>query len=160
MSEGIKVMLPGNDIKDSNPQSIAYSSNENHFNILLGQQPPQFGTLNYIFNSKPTDPSSGQTAITNLFTIVHGLGYIPAALVYMFISQQNNAANMLAQSSYYALPILMDTGDFATEYMSYATDSQNLYINYVVTNTGLASILDPTGMQVTFKYYIFSAPGA
>lgn len=154
---GIKVMLPGHDASDNDAHDIAFSSDDSHFNVKTNQTPGHFGVVTYSFSAKPTDPTGGGFVDTVLATIPHGLGYVPAHLVFMFVGTQNTAATMLVGQSYYQLPIALTAAVNAPEFMRSSVDANNLTIYYHVKDNGFASA-DPTGMNVLFKYYIFAEP--
>lgn len=158
---GIKVMKPGHDATDNDFHDIAYSSDDIHINVKVNQTPQHYGVVSYTFTAAPPDPALNATTNTMLTTIPHGLGYVPASSVFALITAPDNGNNMIPQGSYYPLPVTLNLASAGVSFskLGYYCDSQNMVIYYSVTKNANAS-QDPTGLAITFKYYIFASPGA
>jgi hypothetical protein len=151
---GIKAVLSGKKIDSGNPQDFAFSSLDTPLSVpLLGLSLE--GTTDYVFTTNPATPGSGNTVVP-LFTFQHDLGYVPVSLVYVFIGFAGNSANSITRDqSYYLTPCPLFNGDFSTQSINYYVDNSKLVIYYEIESGGF-SYGDVTGMDFTFKYYLFS----
>jgi hypothetical protein len=151
---GIRAVLQGKDIDSGNPLDYAFSSTDVPLSVpLLGLS--FSGNAGYTFANNPPTPGSGQTT-TTLFTYTHALGYTPMSLVYVFVNfAGTNPSITIPDNSYYLPPTQLVTGDFPSQWIQYYVDDNQLVIYYEIDSGG-AGYTDVTGMELTFKYYLFS----
>jgi len=145
MSEyGIKISLPGYDVKTATPEQCAVHSDYPVPKIAMDKTPSHFGIVHY------TIPKGTYVDGTyNIFVTVHGWGYVPTALVYggndLYFGQQNS-------------PLPLSIGDSLG--LTYYVDDNILSIDYTIDSFGSGSIVLDADIPLTFKYYIFVEDGA
>lgn len=141
---GIKVSLPGYDVKTATPEQMSIHSGYPSPKIDSRSSPAHFGTSTYTFSS---EPAAG--AVIDLVTVAHGYGYTPAAISYM---------KDLASGNFYFLPLFFNPAG-SDQRIVYFTDGTNFKAQYRGETLGLPH-QPVNGTSWTFKYYIFSENGA
>lgn len=145
---GMKISLPGYDVKIATPEQCAIHSGYPSPKIKTTASPAHFGITDYTFSS---DPANGTH---NLLSIAHGYsGYIPAALV--FVKNYPFANDLFHQ-----LPFVIDEVAYDAQTIIYYTNSTHLKIDYVCSNNGTGGHQDVTGFRYVFKHYLFAEEGA
>lgn len=139
-THGIKISLPGYDVKTATPEQCAVHSDYANPKIRTNQTPAHFNTVNYAFSS---DPASGTY---NLLTIAHGFSYTPAGIAFIIDRQYSPAHSSLA-------PLYFDASGNHQLIAAY-TDSTNLKIDYIVNNNADPTHINVNGFSFTFKYYL------
>lgn len=150
---GIESTIPGKNIGSAHPSDFAFSSQDQALAVpVLGLSFSD--TTPYIFPDNPAAPGSGQTT-RELFRFQHGLNYTPVSLVYVFYNFIPFSDPHLKDNSYLLTPAPLTGGDFVSQWIQYYVDDQNLVIYYEIDSGGITYV-DVTGMELTFKYYVFS----
>lgn len=146
---GIKVALPGFDVKTATPEQCSMHSSYPHLKL---QRPTSgknyFNTLSYTFAS---NPASGST--TNIFTLAHGYGYKPACMGFVYANTGVGAP--LPIDSYLTMPAALGTALNAQYFQCWA-DSTNFKIEFVAPSNAI----NVNATVWTIKYYIFVENGA
>lgn len=159
---GIKISLPGYDVKTATPEQSSLDSVYDTFKLKLSNINNLFGLVTILFNVEPPTPASGSSTI-NLFTLKHGYNYQPFIMV-MDIDSTFSAFSAMSR----ALPFVQlngvggtNEGRFSvseidnTGFICHA-DSTNFYIDLYLESTKLFNLI---GLFYTFKYYIFAENG-
>jgi len=132
MSYGIKVSLPGVDVKSASIKDLSLTSD------FASQKGLLFDRVSYTFSGAP---NSKQT----LVTINHGLGYIPAFWAYF----QDKSSN---SNRYDMVPYVAQDSDGFFETITLYMDTQDLKFIFESENS---SPPDKSGDEFIFKYYVF-----
>jgi hypothetical protein len=134
---GIKVSLPGYDVKTATPEQCALHSDYASPKVRLNQNPAHFNTFTINWTS---DPGIGEI---ELLSIPHGYSYRPACVCFV---------KGIIGSNVYFEPL--PSGTPAAIYEAFTT---NTHFKIVWRNF---FGYDPTGESYEFKYYIFAESGA
>lgn len=138
---GIKISLPGYDVKTATPEQCVIHSGYACPKMKLGQTPAHFGTYTKVWASDPGD------GVTVLKTINHALGYKPMIAVMINFDRTGDGDIVM-------MP-LPAQGGLSLQIYAYATTADlKIAINRAAAGT------NPTGETWIFKYYIFVENGA
>lgn len=138
--QGLKVSLPGFDVKDASPEQLAIDSDFDTFKIDATANPPHFGNVEVTFNTNPP-----VDVVTTLFSFPHNYGHRPSLMTHI----DTGAAFVGSTVSGH---VHLDVFDLS-------------WIECVVTDTEfkiqilIHGSVDVTGLVMNFRYYIFAEDG-
>lgn len=146
MGIGLKVSLPGFDVKTAAPEDCAIHSDYDTFKIDSSANPPHFGVVKITFNSNPPDD-----VITTLFSFDHGYNHRPSLMTYI----DNGPVFLNTSTTGHVHFNVTDTAWIECN----VTDTQfRIDVrNHLVDLTGAGAGLYPVTMTV--RYYIFAEDG-
>jgi hypothetical protein len=142
---GVKVSLPGYNVKTATPEQCVIHSNYDTFKVNRHASPAHFGVVHVVFNTSP-----GISTTTNIYTKNHPYGYQPSTWVH---AEQTTAASV---------PYLQTIdGELSTgvddNFIFYATTTQ-FKIDFV--RGGFSTGGSMVGRTYNFRYYIFAEDGS
>jgi len=136
---GIKISLPGFDVKTATPEQCVLHSGFDTFKVKRAATPAHFGVVQLFF---ATEPTNGTT--TNIFEMEHGYDYRPSCMVHM------------DDGTLVGIDGKIELDAFAeTYFLCYVTDTE-FKIDFVKGTTAPPVMLGDT---YTFRYYVFSEDG-
>lgn len=144
MDWGIKVSLPGYDVKTATPEQCSIHSSYDSFKLPVTTDVPQAGNIKVTFIDNPA------VGTYQIAQIKHGYGYIPAC--YFFFDLRGSSGNLGSSTD---LAYEFDINAGADQYFKVVVDTQNVTFNLVVG----AQILNLTGKYYSFRYSIFANDG-
>lgn len=149
MDAGLKISLPGFDVKTATPEQCTIDSDYPTPKIRTDASPAHFGYFTYTFASNPT-----VNATLNLKTVAHGYGHTPIMICYY---QQTNVDY---QTGFKVLPWFYTSSNAYLYVLAY-TDGTNFKIDFHRGTDGdFLDATDFTGLTFNFKFYIFAETGA
>ena len=138
---GLKISLPGFDVKTATPEECSIHSSYDSLKVKLDPNNPQEGNILVTFQDNPA------LGTYPIYTIHHGYGYIPA--FYLFFDIQGSNANTGTETgSIFPLNAMYDA------WIQAVPDTQNIVISFVTDGNTLIS-----GNYYAFKYYVFANDG-
>jgi hypothetical protein len=151
MTYGIKISLPGYDVKTATPEQLALSSDYISPKLRLNQSPAHAGIVSY---TVPTSFAAFTTV--NILTVNHGYSYTPAALCHW----TGYTDNVVATRSFGTAPMQLITSP-DMRIIAYCTPTQFKIDAYRGNDFGFGpSIPAPIGGQtVNLRYYILAESG-
>lgn len=138
---GLKISLPGFDVKTATPEQCAVHSSYPPFKSKTNQTPPHFATVSVDFTGTIT-----QGVTQNLYVISHGYNYIPFTV-----------SNIAFTSS--SLPGVVITGlGFAGVGATLAINAYSTSSQYIISIFDNATWTD-SNATLAVSYYIFAEDG-
>lgn len=146
---GLKISLPGVDVKTATPEQCSVHSSFDSFKVQTEVATPNLGNVKVTFIDNPPNPQTFP-----VLTVPHNLGFKPAT--FMFYDITGSSQNL---SSDVGTFFFLDSNQ-ATCFQITA-DTQNMYITFVLTidfilNYGTYPLV---GNYFSFRYYIFANDG-
>lgn len=146
---GIKISLPGYDVKTATPEQLALSSDYISPKLLLNQTPAHANTFSY---TVPTTVTANST--TNILAVNHGYSYTPASICHWTGYIDNGPGNV----SFGICPMILISAP-TVAILAYCTATQ-FRLDLVVAAGHPGTIAGPIGGQtVTLRYYILAESG-
>jgi hypothetical protein len=136
MPYGIKISKDGVDVKTAANKDLVLTSDKNMFKVK------QSGTVSYTF-------TGSETGDDLLATINHGLGYVPATMVFVYDPINDTHTHLSYFLSY-------SGGGTSLEWIYYEVDSADLKIYYAAEGM---FVNDWSPNEFVFKYYIMYDEG-
>lgn len=138
MTYGIKATRTGESVMTAADKDLAFSTEY----PSIAMQEDHVGILDYTF---PDSPGVTRT----LITVAHGYSYTPLAMVYVKDVTTGHYATLR-----YGVAIDIMSGKI--QEFHYYTDATNFKILFRVTS---GAVIDMTGRQYVFKYFIWTQQG-
>lgn len=146
---GIKISLPGYDVKTATPEQLALSSDYISPKLRLQQTPAHANTFSYVV---PTTVTPGST--TNILAVNHGYSYTPASLCH-WTGYIDNGPGIV---SFNICPMILIQAP-QVDIRAYCTPTQ-FRLDLVVDAFHPGTIAAPIGGQTaSFRYYILAESG-
>lgn len=140
---GLKISLPGIDVKTATPEQCSIHSSYDSLKIKLDNANPQEGNILITFTDTPT------AGTYNITTIHHGYDYIPA---YYFFFDVRGSSNNLGVEVGNQFPL----DESVDAYFEAIPDSQNIVFNLVITPFSSDVLINH---YYAFRYYVFANDG-
>lgn len=139
---GLKISLPGVDIKTATPEQCSVHSSYDTMKVKLDSNNPQFGNILVTFADNP------QTGTFPIYTIHHGYGYIPA--FYLYSSTRDSSHSLQSE---FGNKFFLNAGNLS--YFQAVPDAQNIVFSYIANH----DTENTTGEFFAFRFYVFANDG-
>lgn len=152
---GIKISLPGYEVRSATPEQCSMDSIYDTFKLKLSSINDLFGLVTIFFNVEPPTPATSNTI--NLFKVAHGYNYQP----YIITMDIDSTFSAFSQMSTAVPFVNLNGGTFFTnvgDNTTFITHADNTYF-YIDLFIDSGKTFPLVGKFYTFKYYIFSENG-
>lgn len=141
---GIKVALPGIDVREATLEETMFSSGHSSPKIDMTQTPKHYGDVKVNFVNAPPD-----AAVTEIWRLHHGLGYKPMVLAsYEFFGSDGFSS--------YTFEGVMPFAPTATLEIRLYVDDQDIILK--AYQEFVTWISPAAGNYIKLSYYIFAEP--